>query len=44
MNIESFITQKKPKRAKKGKTKTEERKKNVDNVVKHEKPKDFDKA
>jgi hypothetical protein len=43
-SIESSITQKKPKRAKKEKTKTEKRKKNVDNVVKHEKPKDFDEA
>jgi len=43
MNIESSITQKKSKRAKKETTKTEKRKKIVDNVVKHKKPKDFDK-
>jgi hypothetical protein len=43
-NVESSITQKKPKRVKKEKTNTKRRKTIVNNVVKHKKPKDFDKA
>jgi hypothetical protein len=43
-NVENSITQKKPKRVKKENTNIEKRKTIVNNVVKHKKPKDFDKA